>query len=763
MTKVIKIIVFILPLLFSGNKCVAQTDSLEKGIGELTAMSLEELMNLKVAGSTRTEPERVIQTPASVIVITARQIEERGYQSLFDLLMDMPDIKTDRISDPRWMNEVTMRGVRGTDKFIILLDGIRISSPTNDIIPVLENYPLHLAKQVEIIYGPGSALYGADAFSGVINIVSKSQDEFNKPVVSVTGGMYNKFNGNLILNKRLSKGVALSVGGQYFFDKQPEMQKFYKSDFAGIDSLKSGVFNSAFGPIKAATPVNPLYEQPITTYALNASLYVREFKFSFFKNYASYPTAMANSPNNTVYNKDVAIQQGITMLNAGYAKKWNNWLSQTMLVGSRYDMFPGSNFRNIYTGMEPGYLYGYGNLGKVEQLITYKKEDDLTVTAGGTYETFDALPYQHDLLYPVSGTDPNGVIVGSKYPYRPKGIEVDLQRIKYHNAGALLQANYRIYQKLRLIAGGRYDHNSRFGSTINPRTGLVYELNNKLFVKALYGTAFLAPAPHYSYETYGTFASADSGKTFYSSFFQLPNPNLKPQKVRTCEVALKYFITGNLSISANTYYSNLNGLISYVSDSAYTKIYNGTYLGYPVQQIQVNGNLGHQTVYGGTLQIENNMSLSSGLSITSYAALSFIDGKLDIDEGGPVPQRNLPGVAPYTFRAGATIRIGGFSIAPRLIWVGKQRTINVGSVQPSDITKYQEIKGYQLVNACISYQYNEDVSFFILGENLLNQRYRNINIGAAPQSPALGSAAAEFKDGSPQYPIRINLGIRMGF
>lgn len=739
----------------------SDTTSPSKAILNLT---LEELMNVEVITTSRTTLQKSEQAPATILIITAQQIEDRGYMSLFDVLMDLPDIKTDRLNDPRWMNDVSFRGVRGMDKFIILLDGIRISSPTTEVMPILENYPVHIAKQIEVIFGPASALYGADAFSGVINIITKKRNDLDNYMVNASGGMYQKFTGNFLAIKKIAKDAELTLGGQYFSDKQPDLYQFYPDDYKGVDSLKSRNFNTIYGPIKPSTPVNPDFEFPVRAYAVNAALRVKHFAFSFFKNYAKQSSALANDPNNNIYNKSVFIEQGVTMGSGSYVRDFGKLNSTTMFIMSRYDMFPESNFRNVFTKMEPGYLFGYGKMWKAEQILTYKIKEMFVITAGGTYESFVSLPNQNDYQYPISNKDPKqGVWVNSVYPNNPNGIIVDLEKVEYNNTGAFLQLQYNLKQYLKFTLGSRYDYNSIYGESINPRGGIVFSPGHKFTAKLLYGTAFLAPSRHLAYESYGTLVSSDSGKTYHSDFLNLPNPNLKPQKINTTEFSAKSFFTENMSASVEAYYSTLTGIIAPIADSGNTNIYNGYYKTYPVKYIQVNGNIGEQTVYGLTVQLDYYSKMGTNSQISLNAAFSYVDGTTDLDGSGPMVRRNLPGVAPYTFRAGGTLTINKFSISPRVIILGKQRTFNSASIKPNDITKYQELNGYTLLNCNILYHFKGGISGFFIGENLLDQRYRNVNIGAAPETPAAGSAAAELSKGAPQYPMRLTIGINVSF
>ena len=72
------------------------------------------------------------------------------------------------------------------------------------------------------------------------------------------------------------------------------------------------------------------------------------------------------------------------------------------------------------------------------------------------------------------------------------------------------------------------------GNTFNPRGGLVYKPRSDLTVKLLYGEAFLAPAPEFTFEHFGAFSdTTDADGLYTSSFFFIPNEDLKPEKIET--------------------------------------------------------------------------------------------------------------------------------------------------------------------------------------------------------------------------------------
>ena len=105
-------------------------------------------------------------------------------------------------------------------------DGIRINSPTVEpIIPVAENYPLYNAKQVEILYGPASAIYGADAFSGVINIITENAPRDATVRATVEGGEFDSYRVDVYGAKRYNDGVAVSLGGHYQETDGPDLDE----------------------------------------------------------------------------------------------------------------------------------------------------------------------------------------------------------------------------------------------------------------------------------------------------------------------------------------------------------------------------------------------------------------------------------------------------------------------------------------------------------------------------------------------------------
>src|SRR4029450_11869494 len=107
----------------------------------------------------------------------------------------------------------------------------------------------HTARQAQIVYGTASAVYGADAFSAVINIISKDVTESPGLAVSSSVGQFGLYNQTASYGVRLGANATLMLSGQFLHDHQPDLSRFYPEAFGGLQGQHTGVFNTRFGPM----------------------------------------------------------------------------------------------------------------------------------------------------------------------------------------------------------------------------------------------------------------------------------------------------------------------------------------------------------------------------------------------------------------------------------------------------------------------------------------------------------------------------------
>jgi outer membrane receptor for ferrienterochelin and colicin len=722
-----RIVVCALAALLLAGEAGAQVD--------LANATLDELMRISVTTATRTE-ESVASAPARIEVITAEQIQRRGYRSLTDVLKDLVDFKVDLAGDPDYPASVTIQGSRGSNLLIVLLDGVRISSPTNEPMPILANYPVHSAQQIEIVYGPASAVYGADAFAGVINIITKKGS--SGLAVDTSVGQFGLFNQTMSYGKRLSTGAQFLFGAQYQYDKQPDMTRYYPDDFGDLQGQRTGTFNSIFGPMNASGSVRPEFESPIYASSMQAQLTAGPLRASFFASSQRASTSSPYTPDNGIYNAEAFQKNTLIVGSLAYTRSFGRAVSTSTLTLSRHELDPESGYWNVFSGFTRSYKYAYGSMIKVDEQVTWRYTPRLTFTSGATWERFLSIPQTADLNAPVTSHSLlPGTLLGTNIPD-------ELIKLRYENGGAFAQLQHKLTSQVALTLGARADYNTRYGATFNPRAGVVLTPAPATTLKVLYGTAFLAPSPYESYLHYGSFYSVDGGATYQSDYWHLGNPDLKPQKKKTVEVTLLQGLGPSLALSASSFYSNVTDLrVPTDPDQAYS----GPYLGWPVAYIDFPVNEGHANTYGATVGLETTHWFGRSTRLHSRVAVSAVDGRVwhnDLTSSVPIGA-----MVPFQLRGSMDLDWGAWSLAPRIAVLAKQRSLGLeargdGFVRPT-------IDGYTTVDVAVRRVLSKQWTAFATFENAFDARYRQVNLRAYTNPEELV--------GVPQNPRRLSAGI----
>ena len=207
---------------------------------DLTSLSLEDLMEIPVFGAPKYE-QRITDAPASVTIVTADDIQKYGYRTLSDLLHSVPEyyVSYDR--------SYSYSGVRGfgqtgnyNSRILIQLDGHRVNDNiyNQGFIGTESIIDLDLVDKVEIIRGPGSSLYGSNAFFGVINIITKKTKDFGQPGLAASYGSFDTLKGRLSYGRQFDNGADLAMSGSSLYSKG---QDLYFPEFDDPASGSSGI------------------------------------------------------------------------------------------------------------------------------------------------------------------------------------------------------------------------------------------------------------------------------------------------------------------------------------------------------------------------------------------------------------------------------------------------------------------------------------------------------------------------------------------
>ena len=159
---------------------------------DITEISIEDLMNIKVTSVSKKE-EKLSHTAAAIFVITAEDIRRSGATNIPDLLRMVPGLDVAQVNGSSWA--VSSRGFNNqiADKLLVLIDGRTVYSPLfNGVFWDVQEVPLENIQRIEVIRGPGAAIWGANAVNGVINIISKTASETQGSLITGGGGTHDQ-------------------------------------------------------------------------------------------------------------------------------------------------------------------------------------------------------------------------------------------------------------------------------------------------------------------------------------------------------------------------------------------------------------------------------------------------------------------------------------------------------------------------------------------------------------------------------------------
>jgi len=695
---------------------------------QLTDLSLEELMDIEVVSATKM-PEKLIEAPANMTVVTEQQIEERGYVTLIDLLGDLSGIDVYRYNNEEAKSYIGIRGSggnNGNNKFIILMNGVKISSTTGETIPIEENFPLFNAKRVEVIYGPASSLYGADAFAGVINIITKPASEMNGYKLNLTAGSDNYAMGTFMGGESFSDDYQLTIGGHYHRADNPDLAKAFPTEYYSATNKYAGntASHSAYLELKM----------------------FKSFTLGMRQSYYKSLTASGTKPATTTYGEDPKWETLMRVFYGKYNFAHGEKVSgETLFTYNTYEVLPASGYQNTFTNYARAYKYARDSSFKIEQQLNFELSATNLFTIGLSFEDTYALPKTADLPIPFDPNKPAGE-QGLYHLGANNSVAIDVLETKYQNTAFYLQTKSSWSDKLSTTVGFRFDDNTRYGSSFNPRGGVVYNATDSSTIKVLYGESFLAPSPKVTYGPFGTISETSTGSGVYKAgWYHIPNPDLKPEKAKYIEIQSINTLSRNLVLSVSAFRTNVSDIIINETSSTPT-----TFSGITVATPDKNVNKGTATIYGGDLKIDYLHRLKNGDRIKFWGSYTLTDG--DIDEEGSGVKSELPYVTKNKYKFGATYDTGYMTITPRVHIIGTQ---NHSLADTKDTKKRQKVDGYTVVHLTVrGSAIMKNLSVILDIRNLFDARY---------YSPGATSAPTTAFVSSPQDPRKFTFGVEYGF
>jgi len=504
--------------------CLGTTATAQDPPDDLTTRSIEDLMNMEVASvySASKYSQKVTEAPSSVTIVTSDQIQRYGYRTLAEILSS---VRGFYVSSDRNYSYVGVRGfARPGDyntRILVLVDGHRINDNIYDQGWVGRELPIEvdLIDRVEIVRGPSSSLYGANAFFAVVNVITKRGRDVNGIEVSAEVASFGTYQARFTYGKKISDKLEMLVSGTHYDSRGPH--RLYIKEF-DTPASNNGV---AVG-VDDEKATNLVASVSFGDFTLHGTYGDREKGIPT----AAFETFFGDSGTRTNDRRG--------FLDLQYDHTFSNQLNLVARVS--YDSY-SYNGDYIYDRSEDSSPLLMVNKDSV-QGRWWTGELQLTKTIRKHRLTLGT-EYRDNLRQ-----NQNNYDLGSEAtPY------VDDRRTS-RNLGFFFQDEFRIGENLTFTAGARYDHHSTFGGTMKPRLALIYHPVATATVKLLYGEAFRAPN---NYEFY------------YGAANQfIANADLKPETISTTELVFEKYLGDHVRLSASGYVYRIKGLISQITDPA---------------------------------------------------------------------------------------------------------------------------------------------------------------------------------------------------
>jgi outer membrane receptor for ferrienterochelin and colicin len=687
-------------------------------------LSLENSMQTQVITSSK-YIEKAVDSPANIHIITAKQIDDRGYKNLEDLLRNLPGVDLQEYAAIGNYNVITMRGASSNNKFLILKDGVRLSTPAGEINAIANNYPLYLAKRVEVLIGPASLSYGADAFAGVINIISSDKSNADYTKVSMSVGDAHYLNGNAQYSRLFNNGIYVNLGvqGHYsqelnFADDYPEL---YNND--AIDYQFKNTENFQF---------------------FGDAIINEHFSTGVFHSKITYSSDFTATPSASSFDHS-SLEESLTNIYTSFNYTFNEKLhAKTLFTYQLFTLGNASHVNNISSDFSKQYKYGRTARYSLNQDFTYQLNQSHLLSGGFVYDYFDIIPRSPNLpsTYEADNKPDEQTLF-----YPNTELTIDFFQHRDENAGLYLQDNWQINDKWRQVSGIRYDHHTFYGDTVNPKLSTIYQADAQNVFKLLYAHSFLAPPSSQAFNSAGSFTGEknEEGEWLSSpvSAFSVPNERLRPETLRSLELNYEHWFNPQSTIKFAPFYNKINDVIIGSNDETAQQPISGAYL----TKTSSYKNSGQSTAYG--IDISINSTINYDNSNTEYwLALSYIDGELT-DQG---VKTELPLIAHYKIKTGFTLNYQSdhysYILSPTLRWISSTTGNNLVL---TSLDKRTEIESYFVVDLHGEAKFTDNFTLKLTVNNLLDEKYYHapfdsdlVAFNKAPQVGRLAFVTVEY-------------------
>ncbi|MCT4623586.1 MAG: TonB-dependent receptor [Schleiferiaceae bacterium] len=686
--------------------------------------------------------------PFTAYVITKEMIASRGYQTLVDVLKDIPGTRVSQPGSAEHGETFSMRGLFGNYYAKILLDNVPIQPSATNGMPIEAQFPIQSIERIEVIMGPASDVYGADAMAGVINIVTQKEER-------IKWG-----NASLIMGSPYLTGVKFTLGG-----KVGKGNRVYRyTMFGGFQQMRNknivAGHNEVYNPLTYSNGdssfiASPFYRGSFTlpdfnglpSASLNAGLRFsgKHLTIGFDAMQRSEQSAIGLNPLTVTYHNPnhktgERIFRGFMVYNTNIGE-WNSrsyasWLSYRMDRGNSY-----STVQNPLNAQGVFYMYSASDDLYLEQTMNYQWASGLSFQASGTFQYSGNFPIYKYLLSPF---DPGN--------YRPWSSEIrnspfldslGFAPFNFSNVGLMGQLYYE-KGRWEAMFGLRFDYHSKFYGAINPRIGFSFKASPKSIIRFSSSTGFRPPSSYLIYSSYRSVVI--DGDTV-----GIPSPqfDLDPEDFVSIDIGFKQLISKKSSFDVVAFYhETLNSIVKTLNNQGDELFY-----GYQNSPNSRRGLFGVQVQY-----VVKDIGLKK---LFSDFSVSYSKGfeELPFNQGTLSDYREMPNwigkwlIGFYPMKDLSLSLRNQFSSS----WLSS-------SVVTSDVNFEYQVASFYTMDILINYSATNSINLFCNIFNVTDSKYGGISavndLGIATRTGAIFTESLYY---NPQYGTKFTVGANINF
>ena len=475
---------------------------------------------------------RSVSTTATVV--TAEQIEQRGYRNVAQILRNELSIDIAQSGGPGGLSYPQVRGLPGK-YLVVLIDGIRVNDPSDangGVGTIFSHLTTGDIERIEVIRGAKSSLYGSNAATGVINIITRKGRGDGELKLSYEGGSLS--------SHRVDFGYSIEQAGWSLRADQ---------NITGTDGVIDGEeYRNFTTSVKLGYDNGGTFEWETLVRHANTEQKYAELHENYFGPAWTFQIEDPNQQNNFDYTT-IGTKVGHAIFD-----NWRQELNFGFSHRDRKTADPDDGQLGTMPAPYDGYTENYADYFDKGQPVPVFDEASYGTKAYEFTGTNIDVDYRHTATF--SGPSADDILTaGFEYLYRDYDQSGDLGVLSQNVgnvAGYMHNQLLLLENALSINAGLRFDEHQQAGNSTNGSIGAAYDLRRiGLVLRANYGSAFRAPAVY---------------ELFASTLYTVGNPDLKPEKIKTLEFGFeKYSWEGKFRLLASTWHSNAEDAIVSVS------------------------------------------------------------------------------------------------------------------------------------------------------------------------------------------------------